>query len=95
MFFRLLPFGVRNNAKRLSVRTDQILALLRFKQNYCEYCNDCRNQESPFEIIRITRLTEVAANQRGKERTHIYTHIEYSISRVQTSVSRFIKLSDQ
>jgi len=44
--------------------------------------NDRCNQESPFEIIGITRFTEVTANQRGKERTHIYTHIEYRISRV-------------
>ena len=65
MFFRLLPFSVRNNTEWLSVRTDQVLALLRFEQNYREYCNDCCNQESPFEIIRITRLTEVTANQRG------------------------------
>ena len=92
--FRLFAC-IGHDAQLLAVGADEVTVLLRLEQHDGQHRDDGGNQEAPFEVLRIARLAEVAADKRSKERPHVDTHIEDGIGRVEPTVAGFVQLPDE
>ena len=93
--YLLFFLRIRNDPQRFSRRRNQILILLCFEQQNCQYNHKCRYQETPFEIFGITRIPEISAYQRSDKRTDIHPHIKNGVPGIKPFISGLIKLSHQ
>ena len=92
---RLFLFSVGNDAELFAVGSDKVFVLLCLEKYDCKHGDNRGNQKAPSEVVRITGFAEIAANQRRKEGADVNAHIEYGVSGVQPSVSRFVQLSHE
>ena len=83
-----------SHAYRITVRITDVFVFEQLEYSCSQQHTDTRCEKSPFEVFRMSGVSQQSAYQRGEGRAYIHTHIEDGESRVFTVIVFPVKPSD-
>ena len=86
-------FLLRRIADRLPVRRNEVFIFIELKNSRANQHPDAGGEETPFEILRMTRVAHETAPERGNRGADIHAHVENRKGGVLALVARLVEVA--